>query len=168
MLRHAPETLGLRLDSGGWVRVQDLVAALRARRGYAWVGKEHIEAVAHADPKGRFELRGQLIRARYGHTKPVTIEYGEHRGSAPLYHGTTEEAWGRISCGGLLPGSRLWVHLSTSMKDAYETGRRHGGKVAVLEVDAKCLREHGIKVYAASSRVKLVKYVPQECMKRIF
>ncbi len=170
LLRHFPGEVGLTLDKEGWVPIDELVRAVkerwRNREAYTWLRPEHVLAVATLDPKGRFEVRGRRIRARYGHSIPVEIEYEEDRESKVLYHGTTERSYKNILREGVKPGRRLWVHLSTTLKDAVETGRRHGGRVVVLVVDADCLRKRGFRIYKASDRVRLVKHVPSECITR--
>ena len=88
-------------------------------------------------------------------------------GDAPgrLYHGTPARNLPSIMQRGLLPGRRLYVHLTTSLEDALETGRRHGSPVALLSVDTGCLRRRGVRLYKATDRVYLAEWVPPECLK---
>ncbi len=171
LLRHFPSELGLSLDKEGWVDVETLVNAIRERwrnkEAYSWLRVEHVVAVALMDPKGRFELRDGRIRARYGHSVKVDISYEEDTKSAKLYHGTSLQAYRAIMREGIKPGGRLWVHLSTTPEDAAETGRRHGRDVVVLTIDAGCLRARGLKIYVASEKVRLVRYVPTECISHV-
>jgi putative RNA 2'-phosphotransferase len=168
LLRHYPHRYGLRLDREGWARLEDLVAALRRIPGFEWVRAEHVLEVIRRDEKGRYELRGGLVRARYGHSVRVEIEYPEPPMlPRELYHGTVEENLPSIRRLGILPGRRLWVHLSRSIGDAVETGRRHGSRVVVLVVDTSCLRGRGLRVYEASEKVYLVERVPPECIRGV-
>lgn len=168
LLRHYGERLGLHVSPEGWARIDDLVAALRRIPGFEWVEKRHILEVVRRDEKGRYEVRGGLIRARYGHSIPVRIDYEEPaRPPEHLYHGTVESNLPSIRARGLLPGRRLWVHLSATIEDAVETGRRHGSNVVVLVVDTRCLRRLGYRVYKASERVYLVERVPPECIRGV-
>ncbi len=173
LLRHIPWEAGLRLDEEGWVSIDELVEAIktrwRNRRLYQWVEREHVEAVAALDPKGRFQLSGGRIRAAYGHSVRVRLGYEPLRpGEAPrlLYHGTVERFLQSIMREGLKPGRRMMVHLTTRLEDAVETGRRHGGRVVVLVVDTACLERHGIPVYKASETVFLAPRVPPECIRK--
>jgi len=166
LLRHYPDRYGLRLDEEGWATLEDLVAALRRIPGFEWVEAHHVLEVIRRDPKGRYELRGGRVRARYGHSVRVRVEYPEPPEPPPLlYHGTVERSLPGIMARGILPGRRLWVHLSASVEDALETGRRHGPDVVVLVVDTACLRGRGIRVYKASERVYVVEKVPPECIR---
>jgi len=168
LLRHYGPRYGLRLGPGGWVSVDDLVEALRRVPGFSWVTREHVLEVARGDEKGRYEVRGGMIRARYGHSLPVNVEYEPLRPlPGSLYHGTTRRALPGIRERGLLPMGRRWVHLSLDPGDAWETGRRHGRDVVVLEVDPGCLERRGLTVYSAGPRVAVVEWVPWECVRRV-
>ncbi len=168
LLRHIPGEAGLKPDPEGWVTINALLHGIRNvwrnRNLYQWVSEEHIRAVAALDPKGRFEIKGSLIRARYGHTIKVAPKYEEDQQIRTLYHGTTLQAWMRIQREGIKPGRRLWVHLTNDPRIAFETGRRHGPQVRVLRVNAECLRRRGFRTYRASKNVWVVKEVPPECI----
>jgi putative RNA 2'-phosphotransferase len=165
LLRHYGEKYGLRIDEEGWARIDDVVKALHRIPGYQWVRKEHIMEVVEHDEKGRYETRGGMIRARYGHSIPVSIPYPLLRNPPrKLYHGTVARKLSSIKRKGLIPMKRMYVHLSFTLEDSYETGRRHGPDVVILEVDTECLRRHGLRVYQASPRVALVERVPPDCL----
>ena len=164
-LRHFPDALGLRMDERGWVSIRELVEALRRRPGYEWVEEWHIRALAALDPKGRFEVSGGRIRARYGHTVRVEVEPLPGRAPPVLYHGTVRDRLPSIMEKGLLPMRRLYVHLSPSPEQAVEVGRRHGPDVVVLEVDVDCLRRRGLEPRRASHAVYVVEWVPPECIR---
>ncbi len=171
LLRHIPWEAGLKLDSEGWIKIDDLIRGIREvwrnKHLYQWVTRDHILAIAALDPKGRFEIRDNYIRACYGHSIKADLKYKEDTKVKILYHGTTEEAWAKIRYEGLKPGRRLWVHLSGNINDAYEVARRHGSRIVILLIDIECLRRRGIKIFKASKSVWVVKYVPPECIKRI-
>ena len=168
LLRHVGPRYGLRFHPGGWVELVELVRALRRIPGFEWVTVEDVLYVVSRDDKGRYEVRGGMIRARYGHTLPVDVEYEPLRPLPErLYHGTTLGALPGIRERGLLPMKRRMVHLSFSIDDAVETGRRHGSPVVVLEVDPACLEERGLTVYRAGPRVAVVERVPWECVRRV-
>lgn len=168
LLRHYPWEIGLRPSSDGWVSVRELVRGIRERwrnkELYQWVTEEHVRAIAMLDPKGRFELNNDRIRARYGHSIPVEIEYPAVKLDKTLYHGTSLDRLTSILSEGIKPMKRRYVHLTLEPGEAVETGKRHG-KPVVLAIDPACLEEKSIKVYRATSRIYLAKYVPPECIK---
>lgn len=167
ILRHFPESYGVKVDGKGWASIDELVTALRKLPGYRWVERWHIEALAALDPKGRFEVSGGKIRARYGHTIKVEVEPLPGEPPRLLYHGTVSSNLPSIKAKGILPMRRLKVHLSPTPEIAVEVGRRHGGDVVVLEVDVECLKEKGLKPAMASKVVYVVDWVPPDCIRRI-
>lgn len=172
LLRHIPWEAGIELDPEGWVGVDELVKGIterwRNKHLYRWVTRDHVIAVALLDPKGRFQLSPDMsrIRASYGHSVRVSVRYQEARNPPPtLYHATPVENLRSIMREGLKPMRRLYVHLALRQDDALEAGFRHGSKVALLAVDTRCLRERGVGVLVASSRVYLARWVPPDCIR---
>mgnify|MGYP000374322209 CR=1 FL=1 len=161
------------MDSEGWVSFDELVFSIRNywrhRENYQWVTKEHIVALAVLDPKGRFEIRDNKIRARYGHSVALNIDikYAEDLNVKTLYHGTLYENLKRIFKEGIKPMKRKYVHLTLNFEDACEVAKRHGRNAVVLIVDAECLRNEGVKIYIASKSIRTTKYVPPACIKGV-
>src|SRR5450631_4179302 len=72
-LRHTPAELGLTLQPGGWVSVDDLLAASE-RAGFTITYDELIECVETNDKKRfSFDDTGDLIRANQGHSVEVDL-----------------------------------------------------------------------------------------------
>ncbi len=165
VLRHVAPSFGLRINRGGWVPIRSLVEALKVR--CPWLKEEHVVAVAMTDPKGRFEVKGGLIRARYGHSLSVHIDYPEDASVNRLYHGTVKPRDELILREGIKPMKRRMVHLSPTIEDALLNASRWRGHPIVIEVDAERLRRMGFKVYRASPSVYLTPYVPPSCIVRV-
>ncbi|CAD5244962.1 RNA 2'-phosphotransferase [Thermococcus camini] len=162
ILRHSPEEFGLKPDMEGFVPLDDLVRALQ--RIYPDVTGDFVREIVENDAKGRYEIKGDKIRARYGHSFEVKLNHGEDTETKILYHGTPRRNLERILREGLKPMKRQFVHLTTSKIEALETGRRHGKDVVLLIIDAECLRRNGLKVYKAGRNVRIAKRVPPECI----
>ncbi len=60
---------------------------------------------------------------------------------------------------GLIPKSRLYVHLSADIPTAKKVGSRHG-KPVIYEVDCKRMTADGFKFYFSVNHVWLTKAVP--------
>ncbi len=170
LLRHNPEAANLHMDKEGWVNIKELVKGIKEvwinKELYTWVTEEHVKAIALLDPKGRFEVKGDLIRARYGHNKElnIRISYDEDKASLILYHGTSSNYVSSILKDGIKPVRRYYVHLTTTKELACEVGSRHGGKPVFLIIDAECLRKSGHKIFIASKQIRLTDYVPPKCI----
>jgi putative RNA 2'-phosphotransferase len=162
VLRHEPDRHGLRLDQDGAVPLEDLLAAVRRQRGWEQVTAEQIRQVVARSDKQRFEIVGEKIRARYGHSVPEAVTYAEVQPPAILYHGTSPKALPAIRASGLQPMRRQYVHLSTRTDQARMVGRRHAPDPVVLVVRAQQAWEAGVKFYQPEDRLYLSASIPPE------
>ena len=151
-------------DPEGWVNLDRLVAELR--RYFPWIKVEDVVYVVNKDEKGRYELDGHRIRARYGHTVNVNIRLPKSHEST-LYHGTTCEAAKTIMREGIKPMKRKKVHLTSNIKEAIENALRKGKCITLLEIDVECLRKKGFETYEAGRYVRVTNYVPPECIRSV-
>jgi len=164
ILRHFPERFGVRISSEGWANLDYLTRAI-ARKNH-WVRKRHIIALVKSDEKGRYEIRKNMIRARYGHSINVNLDYEENN-LEKLYYGSTEEEAGRILEVGLKPVKQRYVHLSTSLEKALEVGSLRSENPVIIEVDAKRAQEDGIRIIRATEDIALAEEIPPKYLKLI-
>ena len=166
ILRHFPEKYGVHLDRHGWASIKEVVDGLKKDSMFEWVEEWHVIGIAMYDEKGRFEIKNDKIRARYGHSIQVHIEPIDLKVPEILYHGTTAERLKNILKQGLKPMKRVMVHLTNSFDTAVETGKRHGKNIVVLEISSKCLEEKGYSILHQSKYIYTVEHVPPECIKK--
>ncbi|HST58489.1 MAG TPA: RNA 2'-phosphotransferase [Longimicrobium sp.] len=161
VLRHAPESVGLRLDEAGWVEVDALLAA--AGRADIALDRATLGRVVAENDKQRFALSpdGHRIRASQGHSVPVQLGLEPQAPPEVLYHGTADVNVASIHRGGLRPGKRTHVHLSTDEATAVAVGRRHG-RPTVLRVLAGRMHTAGHAFYRSDNGVWLTDAVPSE------
>ena len=76
-----------------------------------------------------------------------------------LYHGTGMKYCNSIDRDGLIPKSRLYVHLSKDIDTAINVGSRHGEPV-VYKIKAIEMYNDGCKFYLSANGVWLTKEVP--------
>ena len=154
-LRHQPQRLGLTLESGGWVAVDDLLAAC-ARHGMPLSPEELDEVVARNDKRRfSFDETGERIRANQGHSVAVDLQLTPITPPAILYHGTSRAAVDGILHEGLRKMRRHHVHLSADISTAIKVGRRHGEPV-VFAVDAGAMSTDGYVFFRSENGVWLV------------
>ena len=164
-LRHDPARYGLTLDADGWAGVGDLLAALRRQRsGWARLDRSDLERMIARSDKPRFELTGDRIRARYGHSLPGKVPRLREPPPPLLYHGTTPEAAPRILAEGLRPMGRQYVHLSTDERTAREVGRRRTRRPVVLAVRAGAAHAAGVPFYRGEAGIWLADHVPPDVL----
>ncbi|MCA1990957.1 MAG: RNA 2'-phosphotransferase [Coleofasciculus sp. S288] len=160
-LRHQPERIGIKLAPGGWVGVDELLAACQ-RHSFPISRDELHEVVANNDKKRfSFDSTGALIRANQGHSIEIDLQLEPMIPPDVLYHGTGHGAVKAILSEGLCKMSRHHVHLSTDVATAQKVGARHGRPV-VFAIDALAMHEAGYTFYCSENGVWLVEQVPPE------
>lgn len=159
VLRHRPDKVGLELDAGGWVGVEELLRAVNA--GDFRLTREELAEVVEMNDKRRFALSedGARIRASQGHSVEVELGYQPRRPPATLYHGTAERVLDSIRASGLNKGGRHHVHLSPDEATAARVGGRRG-RAVVLEVEAGRMADEGLVFYLSANGVWLTESVP--------
>ena len=158
ILRHKPEVIGIRLDEHGWADVEELLKGINRTRH---IDTEMLEEIVKTDDKQRYSFNENhtLIRANQGHSIPVDVELPVAAPPEYLYHGTGEKYVDSINQGGLVPKSRLYVHLSADTETAVKVGSRHGRPV-VYRVAAGKMKADGHVFYRSVNGVWLTKEVP--------
>lgn len=166
ILRHKPEEAGIKLDKNGWAKVDELIKGVS--RKYKGFNKDILEGIVAADEKQRYSFNDDhtLIRANQGHSIPVDVELEKKRPPEYLYHGTGEKYMDSINNIGLIPKSRLYVHLSDDMLKAVEVGGRHGDPV-VYRVNADAMHKAGFIFYLSKNGVWLTERVPVWAIERV-
>lgn len=160
ILRHKPEAIGITLDEHGWANVDELINGIARQQPFDMAMLEEIVAT---DEKQRYSFNENktLIRANQGHSIPVDVELEEKEPPAILYHGTGIKYKASIEKEGLIPKSRLYVHLSADRETALKVGRRHGSPV-VFTVNAARMHKDGYKFYLSKNGVWLTEKIPPE------
>ena len=164
VLRHRPDQAGVELDAHGWARVDELIEGVSKKHP---ITMEMLEEIVRTDDKMRYSFNEgrTLIRANQGHSVEVDVELSELDPPDVLYHGTAEKYVGFIEREGLIPKSRLYVHLSADYDTAVKVGQRHG-EVVVYYVDCRSMRRDGYRFFLSKNGVWLTKSVPALYLKR--
>ena len=164
-LRHNPGAFNLTLDENGWVALEAIVTSITVRPKWHWVQTEHVRHVVDVSDKKRFEIQGDNIRARYGHSRAARPTYQPVEPPATLYHGTPRRNLDRIRREGLQAMKRQYVHLSTTWEMAVTVGRRRDTQPALLRIRADEAHAAGIVFGTPSGReddIYLVEAIPPE------
>ena len=165
ILRHKPETIGIALDEHGWADVLELIEGVNKTHP---LNMEILEEIVRTDEKGRYSFNADhtLIRANQGHSIPVDVELKKTTPPEILFHGTGEKFTASIDIIGLIPKSRLYVHLSADRETAVAVGKRHG-KPTVYEVNAAQMNADGYSFFLSENGVWLTKTVPAKYLNKI-
>ena len=165
ILRHKPEMIGISLDEHGWASVSELIEGISKKQ---YIDMAMLEKIVATDSKQRYSFNEDktLIRANQGHSIPVDVELPVKKPPVILYHGTGEKYVTSIDEQGLIPKSRLYVHLSGDESTAKVVGSRHG-KPVIYEIRASQMYNDGYVFYQSVNGVWLTKSVPVKYMKKM-
>lgn len=166
ILRHKPEVIGITLDAKGWADVNELIDGINATGNYH-IDMQMLEEIVRTDNKQRYSFSEDKtkIRANQGHSVQVNVELKEEQPPEFLYHGTGEKYVESISKDGLIPKSRLYVHLSKDIRTAENVGSRHG-KPYIFKVHSGEMFRCGHEFWISENGVWLVKAVPTEYLEK--
>ena len=164
ILRHKPETIGISLDEHGWANVDELLAGIQKSFD---ITPEMLDEIVRTDSKQRYAFNEDksLIRANQGHSIPVDVELEEKEPPEFLWHGTGKKYVDSIDKQGLIPKSRLYVHLSVDDETAKKVGKRHGEPI-LYHVKAKQMYKDGYKFYLSVNGVWLTAEVPLKYLEK--
>lgn len=159
ILRHNPGKIGLALDEHGWADIEELL--LKLERAEFPLDRSTLAQTVEQNDKNRyaFSADGQKIRASQGHSLAVDLELQPVSPPDVLYHGTALRFQPSILENGLLPGSRMYVHLSIDKATARSVGQRHGKPILFL-VQARLMEQDGYSFFLSANGVWLTASVP--------
>lgn len=167
LLRHRAREVGVRIDSAGWIIIQDALAWMNSFEGDDAiegppVTEEEVRAVVSASDKQRFQLRDgpqPQIRASQGHSMPGIDLDLEPLTSAEVpmaVHGTYHAAWEQIQRTGLRRLERNHIHLAQDLPGASGviSGMRSSCEVLIWVDVCRC-ETAGISFYRSANGVIL-------------
>lgn len=114
---------------------------------------EILEEIVRTDDKQRYTFNEDhtRIRANQGHSIQVDVELEEAEPPEYLFHGTGRKYVESIDQTGVIPKSRLYVHLSGDQETAMKVGKRHGDPV-VYSVAAGAMARDGHKFWRSAGK----------------
>ena len=158
ILRHKPEIIGITLDEHGWAKVSELIEGISKQYDF---NMQMLEEIVRSDEKQRYSFNEDktLIRANQGHSISVDVELEKVEPPEFLWHGTGEKYVSSIDKQGLIPKTRLYVHLSSNEKTAINVGKRHG-KPVLYKIKSREMWQKGFEFFLSKNGVWLTKKVP--------
>ncbi len=166
ILRHSPETVGIKLDEHGWANIDELLRGMNSK-GYR-INMLILEEIVKNNNKKRYSFNDDKtkIRANQGHSISVDVELKKAVPPDTLFHGTAVGFYDSILQNGLQKQGRNHVHLSIDMQTAVAVGKRHGRPV-VFRVDARAMHIDGFIFYLSENGVWLTDSVPAKYLSEI-
>jgi putative RNA 2'-phosphotransferase len=158
-LRHFPDDLNLAMDSKGWVDLLALSDVIHNR--HRWADRNLLMALVESDPKKRYEIKDERIRARYGHSVDVDLDHPENE-LPLLYYGANEEEAERILEVGLRSASQRYVHLSTTPEKARHVGTFRTCNPKVIQADAASAKATGVRMMTVNDDIVISEPIPPQ------
>ncbi len=153
------------MNEQGFVSIPEIVGLIKEHNSRVkWLRPFHIDALALTDPKGRYQIRGNTVRATYGHTIKLNLDLPTDKNPAYLYYPASEEDVDTILEEGLVPTDRTMVHLSATFEDALHAGEVRIDDPVILAVDSRKCAEAGYPIGKAAKTVYLCDMVPADCI----
>lgn len=166
ILRHGKYDLPI--DDRGFVRTRDLISAIKEHNPRMhWLRPHHVIALVETDPKGRYQISGDTIRATYGHTIDLDLRLPTDNIPDELYYPASEDEAEIILEVGLKPSDRAKVHLSLTYQDAYNAGSVRLDQPVILAIDVDRCFDEGYDIGRAGKTVFLCDQVPADCIRII-
>ena len=157
LLRHKPKDYPLTFDREGFAPWPEVVDMVQER--FYDVSEDQIRSLIAGAEKKRFEIRGDKVRATYGHSFPIDLGATAPEPPVELYFGVARDLAESMLRDGLEPRDRQYVHLSLTADEAESVARRHDPAPAILVIDAQAAHAEGIRFYE-SGPLFLVENVP--------
>lgn len=162
VLRHRPDDYGLAMDEQGFVDFESLIDVLVAEDIVAETAEQDVLELVEGSERRRFQIDGGRIRALYGHSSRIRLDYPPDDPPDSLWHGTTPEHAAQIRDGGLQPAGRAFVHLSSNEDEARAVGGRHSENPILIQIETSVARAHGIEFHRATELIWLCPSLPKE------
>ena len=159
LLRHRPKEYPLSFDREGFVSWRDVVEVAQDR--FQEITEAEMRSVVMGSDKKRFELKGDKVRATYGHSFPVDLGSAAVEPPAELYLGIARDLAQSILRDGLKPRDRRYVHLSPSLEEALAVGKRRDPSPALVVVNARSAHAEGVRFFS-SGPLFLTENVPPQ------
>lgn len=163
-LRHFPDDLGLAMDQHGWVDLGVLLDVMTTR--YPWASAQRLKALVESDEKGRYQINGNKIRARYGHSVDIDLDFPEND-LETLYYGCSQEEADIIMETGIRSVRQRYVHLSTSYEKAVEAAGVHTENPVIFMIHAFDAMDHGVNMMIVNEFIVLSEEIPPEFLEII-
>ena len=159
ILRHKPQTVGLRLDETGWADVGELID-LVSQQGIH-ISRELLEEIVGNSEEKSFIFNADKSRIRSYQEQSSKADLALISEQPPqyLFYCTTTRFLATMRSQGLMPGNQSHVQLSPDELVAIQRGQRYGQSI-VLTIKAAEMFRAGHPFYRSDQGVWLTETVP--------
>lgn len=158
-LRHKPFEAGFKLDSYGWVSIDNLLQSLHKNKIEATI--LDLELINKKMPvqMWQFDNVNNRIRATHGHSIPVKVDLPSIKPPTYLYHATTLDLVQSIFKYGILPMWRQFVSLTSEKDFAVEYSQKNGIMI-VFGIEAEQMYSDSFSFYNPQNTIWISRVIP--------
>jgi putative RNA 2'-phosphotransferase len=163
ILSHRPDEFGLVLSDEGFVAIKQLLQALSAEPGWAFVRRHHLEQVAGLISPATFEIVGDRIRA----LAPGPAQLRRPPGEPPptlLYAAIPPKAHARVWEEGLKPPPDRELVLAATPELALKLGRRRAPDPILITIQAQAASRRRISFTGYGEGLYLAPALPRDLL----
>lgn len=161
LLGRRPDEFGIVTDSEGFVKIKDLLKALREEKDLRYVRRGHLEEILFALPDAPIEILTDRVRAKdRSHLQPQTPA---EKLPKLLYICVRRKAYPVVLENGISFIGRPPAVLSSDRGMAERIGRRNDASPVLLTVSVQQAREAGARFFSAGGTLYLTERVPPGC-----
>ncbi len=161
VLGRKPDEFGLVPDKHGFVKVKELVLAVREEKGWRHIRQALIEELIITYPKSSIEINGDKIRAVSGENLPEQII--ARNLPKLLYSGITKKSYPSVAEKGISPTRYAQVICSIDKSMAERIEKRRDPSPILLIINVRQAKDSGVVFYNAGELLCFADFIPPGC-----
>ena len=161
VLSRRPDEFGLVLDADGFVKLKDLLKAIKEEDGFRYVRRAHLDEIMLTVPDHSFEISDDLIRSKVRDRLPRRAYALEP--PKLLYTCVRQKAYPHVHQKGIRPTAYSQVILSSSREMAERIGRRIDHAAVLLTIQVQHSTDRGVVFFQAGENIFLADFIPAQC-----
>lgn len=161
VLAKRPDEFGLMLDSGGFVKITDLIRAVSEEEGFRYIRESHLKEILFLTSESIFETSDDRIRAinRSG------LEKFENILPKLLYYAVKRKAYGHILEKGIFPDHGYsHIVLSSDQNMALRIGKRKDSQPVIVTVPTTVAVTEGTDLNRIGEKLYNSRHIPASCI----
>lgn len=161
VLGRRPDEFGLVPDPNGFVKIKELLKAIREEDDWKYVRRSHIDEILITLPNPLIEINDNFIRAKHRNNLPEhTLS---HDLPKLLYTSVRRKAYPFVLDKGIFPLGYSHVILSSSRDLAERMGKRLDPLPVLLTILVQKSVDNGVVFYQAGESIFISESIPAGC-----
>ncbi len=161
ILERRPDEFGLVTDKQGYVKIKELLKALKEEKGWKHVRRFHLNEILYSIPNPAFEILDNRIRAKRREHLPRPN--ADPHLPKLLYTCVRRRAYPHVAQNGISPSGHQQVVLSVKQDMAERMGKRADSQPIMLTVHVQASVEHGVLFQQIGELLFVAPFIPTDC-----